>query len=342
METTAANLHSVKEFESFLGNLKLQLKQTEHLSRPLFDFEVVPVVPGSTSLDPLAETIQVHKMVNAHNSAAQNDDRAKMWSIKRHVLFTGYLLDPSQAPKVIECAELDEFIREQNLFTLTNAVVIAPRPSNAPLLEKTGPLGTKIRWKMVGLGTYDNKVWAARVQPVPLSTPFYVDSNVPHVVLARRPEGRPMDSNRIQQWSPIPAEKQVEFGTVVGEKVLLRLNEERRPRKQPRPRDQGTKRPLQKDDFPPLGPHKSRQSDGNRVPPAGPRAQMVPRPSAPAGQGGRGPPMRSGRTQPRVHSGGHGMRGGRKGAAPVYRSLDDQTNRRPGGMDGTEDGDLIY
>lgn len=304
-------------------------------------FEVIPVAPSSRSLEPLTETVQVQKMVDHHNEALQSREplrNARLLSLKSQVLFSGYLINPEDSERLLTIANLPE----EGLHTLANTVMISSRSLTDALREKVGGLGAKLRWKVTSLGMYDNKVWAARVEPVPITAPFYVDSQVPSVVLARRALAKPSDAWRIQNWSLIPPDKQIEFDTVVGEKVLLRLDQDMPPRNRnnykPVQVSQGQKRPLPPDSnhAPPRRPESPRSNE-HRPPRGGaaPHGQHHPR-GGPSGRSGRGGGSRGGRGQGRAGHGG--PRGGRRGGhnAP-YRSLDEDASKRMHGMDGGND-----
>ncbi|KAI9831170.1 MAG: hypothetical protein M1826_003835 [Phylliscum demangeonii] len=52
---------------------------------------------------------------------------------------------------------------------------------------------------------------------------FHVEMLVLMVVLALRGRSRPIDANQIRRWQPVPPEFELVFDTVLGEKVLLRV-----------------------------------------------------------------------------------------------------------------------
>lgn len=71
-----------------------------------------------------------------------------------------------------------------------------------------------------------NKLWAARVEPVPKTAKYYSENPIPTVVLAIRKNGRPADAARIVNWHPVSDDQAFEFESVVGEKQMLRIEEE--------------------------------------------------------------------------------------------------------------------
>ena len=308
------------------------------------------MAPASTTLDPLTETVQVQKMIQSHNLAVSSGAApagSKPWCLKRNILYSGYLIDPADSDKLLNIANLDApTIQEESLRTMANCVLITSRPLNGPLREKVGGLGAKLKWRVVALGVYNQKVWAARVEPVPLTAPFAVEGDVPCVVLARKFDARPFDATRIETWSPIPPDKQIEFDTVVGEKVLLRVEEGKLQKPQRsdtnRPQQPGQKRPLPAEEYIPLNQPDQPKNGEIRPLPRGPGAPGSHR-NAAMGRGGRAS-YRGGRGPPRGPSNsGTGRGGKRAGHGIPYQSRDDQTNKRPFGTDGAnDDGGLVY
>ena len=109
---------------------------------------------------------------------------------------------------------------------LANNILITPRPAQKSTLDKAGGLGAKQIWQVTGTAVYENKIWAARVTPIPPSAPYYTDNPTPIIVLALRKGAKPIDAGRIQNWQPVPSDKQFVFETYVGERVQLRVEKE--------------------------------------------------------------------------------------------------------------------
>lgn len=220
---------------------------------------------NATSLDPLTEVSEVQQMINAHNTAfaaGQLSKSSKPYEIKRNVLYTGYLIKPDDTKRLLMAARLPstnyETGVEGDYRMLANNIMITPRPCPQHIIEKVGGLGSKFRWRAVALGNFDQKVWATRVEPVPANQSFYFENQIPMVVLATRGMGKPIDSNRISHWEPLAPADVFEFDTEVGEKVLLRIEEERPPpsfnRHSINVNNANGKRPrIDEENFPPLG-----------------------------------------------------------------------------------------
>lgn len=188
--------------------------------------EVIQVADGVTQLDPVLEAAEVQRLINDHNAAISNGKRGQRLQIKMTVFYTGYLISNTDTQKLLTLAQLPPSMPDTEMKFLANNVLITPRPCQASILEKVGGMGSKTTWEVTGTAVYENKIWAACVHPVPESKKYYTENPVPIVVLALRKGARPIDAGKIQNWQPVPPEKQYQFESTVGEKVLLRIEEE--------------------------------------------------------------------------------------------------------------------
>ncbi|CZT42486.1 probable nucleolar rRNA processing protein GAR1 [Rhynchosporium secalis] len=188
--------------------------------------EVVQVADGATQLDPIKEAAEVQRIINDHNRAITDGKRGQRLQIKKTVFYTGYLISNTDTQKLLTLAQLPPTMPDTEMKFLANNVLITPRPCQASILEKVGGMGSKTTWEVTGTAVYENKIWAACVRPVPETKKYYTENPVPIVVLALRKGARPIDAGKIQNWQPVPPEKQYVFDSVVGEKVLLRIEEE--------------------------------------------------------------------------------------------------------------------
>ena len=188
--------------------------------------EVVQVADGVTQLDPVTEAAEVQRLINDHNAAVDKGFRAPRLQIKKTVFYTGYLISNADTQKLLTLANLPHNMPDTEMKFLANNVLITPRPCPNSILEKVGGMGSKTTWMVTGTAVYENKIWAASVRPVPDSKKYYTENPTPIVVLALRKGARPIDAGKIQNWQPVPPEKQFIFDSVVGEKVLLRIEHE--------------------------------------------------------------------------------------------------------------------
>ncbi|KAL8930391.1 MAG: hypothetical protein Q9172_000100 [Xanthocarpia lactea] len=190
--------------------------------------EVIQVSELITTLDPTTEAAEVQRMINAHNTAISSGNHtfSSPLEIKRTVFFTGYLISPIDTTRLVTLIKLPPGVPESEVKFLANNIMITPRPCPQSLLDKVGGIGRKQTWQVIGIANYESRIWAARVTPVPANAQYHTDNPTPLVVLAVLKGARPYEANRIQNWQPIPSDKQYIFQTEVGEKVQLRVEPE--------------------------------------------------------------------------------------------------------------------
>lgn len=217
----------VKAFRDYFSDLNRSLLASTSTTRPPITAEVIHVQEAETHLNPEIEVAEVQKMINVNNTsllAGTAPPGTRPWKIKRSVFYTGYLIsdpDIERLRKLIHLPENCPF--EHDLRHLANNILITPRPAPRSILDKVGGIGARLRWKVTGTAALENRVWAARVAPVN-GEKIYTENSTPMVVLATRRAAKPIEAGRIQNWQPV--NEGFEFETVVGEKVLLRIEEE--------------------------------------------------------------------------------------------------------------------
>lgn len=281
--------------------------------------EVVQVVAASTQLDPVLETAEVQRIINDHNAAIGKGKRGKRMMIKKTVFYTGYLINCTDSQKLLTLVQLPTNMPDSDIKYLANNVLITPRPCPNSILEKVGGMGSKTTWEVTGTGVFENKVWAAQVRPVPETKKYYTENPVPMVVLAVRKGARPIDAGKIQNWQPVPPEKQFVCETTVGEKVLLRVEDE-----DPQENEyeslfpnKSFKRKHAQDDE--ISNRQSTDSYGNGQNSGGRGGGQ----HGSGGRGGRGRGQAPQRGNRGGRGGGGGGRGRGRGGGYNYRSLDD-------------------
>lgn len=343
-------------FESFNRTL---LSPNPPISRPTISAEVIQVPDNSTTLDPVTEVAEVQKLINSHNAAVRDGSAppgAQPLQIKRTAFYTGYLVQPPFVERLLSLVKVPSGTRlTSDIRYLGNSIVITPRACPNHLLQKVGGIGKKMTWRVTGLSCLWDKIWAARVEPVPATEKYHSQNKPPILVLAHRNNARPADASSIRDWEPVSEDQPIEFETVVGEKVLLRIErEEPYDRNFDRNAYQSAttngKRPFtNEDDFPPLGesqsenrqpPHSRPQphhrNDDNRRPGGGVPAHNRDRDRDRGGYHGRGRGgPRGGAQGARGGKGGHGRGGGGnagrgrgRGGYAQYKSLDDMSDRQ--------------
>lgn len=216
-----------KGFRDFFADFNRQQNTTP--TRGPITAEVIQVADCSTVLDPVSEVAEVQHMINIHNEMVSKQtprQRQNRLRIKKTVFFTGYMIGPEDTKKLIQLAHIPPNMPQHELKYHGNNILICPRPCPASILEKVGGMGSKMKWEVIGTSCFDNSIWAAQLRPIPQHAKYHTDNPSPLVVLALRKGARPMDAGKIQNWQPISPEKSFTFETVVGEKVILRIEPE--------------------------------------------------------------------------------------------------------------------
>ncbi|KAM3422179.1 hypothetical protein BST61_g2548 [Cercospora zeina] len=311
--------------------------------------EVIQVTEQDSFMDSVAEVTEVQKMINVHNQAILDGTaprNAVPYKIKRSVFYTGYLIEQADIDRLRSLVRPPPNCPEHELKYLANNILITPRPAPHSILNKVGGIGAKMTWKVTGFAIYEQRVWAVRVQPVPANAKVYTENATPCVVLATRRQAKPIEASRIQNWQPVSDHQAFEFETTVGEKVLLRIEQEFSNEDEYEasfPNAKNAKKHPREEEFLPLGstrqhgnkPAKtqggrggfgSNRNDGSWVPKQnGNNFSNPPRGGgAGANRGARGsfPPQR-GRRDAR----GGGPRGRGGGGRGGYKSLDDNVGQ---------------
>lgn len=317
-----------KGFREFFA--EYNRRQHESPTRGPITADVVQVPDCSTVLDPVVEVAEVQHMINYHNSQAAKDASRKKLRIKKTVFFTSYVIGKEDTDKLLQLANIPLKLRDQDIKYHGNNILICPRPCPQSLLERVGGMGSKMLWEVIDVGSFEDKIWAARIRPVPSTAKFHSDNPIPLVVLAVRKGARPANAGKIHDWTPLPPDQTFVFETVVGEKVILRVE-----REDPR-----------EDEYESLFANKSAKrkhtGDDDSTSKAAQRGGHGSRGNHPSSsRGGRG----RGGGGPRGGRGGRGgSRGGRgRGGSFIYRSLDDvEPKNQMGGQNAQVDYDDAY
>lgn len=318
--------------------------------------EVIQVTEQDSFMDPVAEVTEIQRMVNTHNKAVLDGSaprNAVPYKVKRSVFYTGYIIQQADCDKLRSLVKLPANCSDHELKYLANNILITPRPAPHSILSKVGGIGAKMTWKVTGIAVHEQRVWAARVAPVPANAKVYTENSTPCVVLATRRQAKPIEASRIQNWQPVPDHQAFEFETTVGEKVLLRIEQEYPNEDEYEasfPNAKNAKKHARDEDYPPLGSNRhngikpprtqngrgnygNQRNDGSWVPRnpngggnygngsrGGGNENRAPR----GGRGGFG--SQRGRRD-RDGRGGGGNRGRGGGGRGGYKSLDDNVGQ---------------
>jgi uncharacterized membrane protein YgcG len=328
---------STKGFRDFFFQFNRDLLSGNGTSRKAITAEVVQVAENATQLEPTTEIAQIQRIINAHNlqvKAGTTSGGIPPYQIKKTVFYTAYMIPAATTDKLVELAKRYTKGMASDVRYLANSILITPKPCPKSILDKVGGIGNKVTWKVTGIASFENKLWAAQVEPVPKSTKIFSENKTPTVVLAHRKGEKPANAAYITNWQPVSEEDSYVFETVVGEKMVLRIEEEhahenryesffpnnshpRRPQNDENNgyRDSRPQNARQYDDRRQNGPSGYRGGNQNR----GRGGNRNPQYGARGGRGGGG--HRGDR------GGGGGGRGrGRGGGPSQYRSLDDVDN----------------
>lgn len=334
-----------KAFRDFFAALNQSLLSSPSPERRPLEVDVIQVSEQDIHMDPVSEVAEVQLMINDHNQSIRDGTgpkNAPPYVIKRSVFYTGYIISPSDTEKLNTLVRLPPNCSEKEVRPLANNILITPRPAPPSILDRVGGMGAQVRWKVTGVGHVENRVWAARVQCITPGADIYTENKIPCVVLATRRAAKPLEASRIQNWQPVHPHQSFEFDTVVGEKVLLRIEQEladEDPYEATFPNAKNARKHSRDEDFPPLGP-----AGGGNPPSKAPKpSQREPRnqgawenrkPGPTARGGGRGnrggghQNFRGGRGGDRGRGRGGGGGGGGSGRGRGgYRSLDDNVGQ---------------
>lgn len=311
--------------------------------------EVIQVAEQDSFMDPTTEIAEVQRMINNHNSAILSNTaptNAVPYKLKRSVFYTGYLITPQDTEKLKALVSTPPNTDLSELKLLANNILITPRPAPQSIMKKVGGIGAKQRWKVTGLANQESRVWAARVAPTNTGAQIYTENATPYVVLATRRQAKPIEASRIRNWQPVPEHQAFEFETTVGEKVLLRIDEEVAGEDEYEasfPNGKNARKHPREEDFPALGSSAKKGGDnGQKQPQPSPQQKSAWTGSNHRGGGApSGPAQRGGGGGNRGRGGGQGFRGGRgggrggqrggRGGRGGYRSLDANVGQGYGG-----------
>lgn len=178
----------------------------------------------STSLDPVVETAEVQRLINAHNTRVPSP--ARNLEIKKTVSYTGYMISANDIPRLLNLVNNIPGMANGNIKWLANNILISFGPASPSILDKVGGIGHKQDWQVVGLGVYSNSIWAAKVAPIPPVSIVYTEAKDHFIILAQKNATPLSHAARITQWPPVPPDKSYIIQTTVGHKAQLRVEYE--------------------------------------------------------------------------------------------------------------------
>ncbi|KAL7268683.1 hypothetical protein RUND412_008681 [Rhizina undulata] len=214
-----------KSFEDFFEGYIASTAARAAGKKPLVA-EVIQVADNTKNLKPVVEVAEIQKMLDDHNEITERQIGPGFapLQIKKTVFYTGYLVSQATTARILKAFNFSA--TDSDMKFMANNVMISPRSATQHVIRKCGSFGTKVEFEIVGYGHYDNRVWACLVKPTDPSAKVYTENPQLTMVLATRGNARPHDSNNIKTWQPVPGGKRILFSSIVGEKMLLRIEEE--------------------------------------------------------------------------------------------------------------------
>ncbi|KAJ9646773.1 hypothetical protein H2204_000465 [Knufia peltigerae] len=206
--------------------------QPPPLRKPIIA-DVVHVCELKSTLNPETEINVVQRAIDRHNHAVTNGGPNPTRSVRKHLTITeqfsyfGYLINQTDSARLITLITglPTALIDSGEVRLLASSILIAPYVPQRSLVKKVGGRGKKVTWQVTGFTKYEDRIWAARVAPVS-ETQIITQDPIPLVVLAIRKGSRQIDAAKIQQWESVAPEKAFMFETTVGDKVMLKIEDD--------------------------------------------------------------------------------------------------------------------
>ena len=194
--------------------------------------EVIHVCELKATLNPDTEVQVVQRAIHRHNEALSsgvpiaNKMVRKHLKIDEHFCYFGYLINQTDSTRLLSLFNIPApLIDTGEVRLFASSILIAPYYPRNDILKKVGGRGKKVTWQVTGIAKHGDSIWAARVAPV-TETRIHTQDPTPVVVLAVRKGARQIDANKINDWQPVPADKAFMFVTTVGDKVMLKVEED--------------------------------------------------------------------------------------------------------------------
>lgn len=194
--------------------------------------EVIHVCELKSTLNPDVEVEVVHRAISRHNQAVASGGPNPAKSVRKqlqiinHFSYFGYLINQTDSARLLTLFNLSNSVIDSGeVRLLASSILITPFYPRKDIVRQVGGRGTKVTWQVTGKAKFEDRIWAARVAPVS-ETQIYTQDPTPLVVLAIRKGSRQIDAARIQNWEPVSPEKAFMFETTVGDKVMLKIEEQ--------------------------------------------------------------------------------------------------------------------
>jgi len=219
----------VEQFRNFFQDFNRELMgPNPQTQRKTIACDVVEVVCKATTLDPVTEVAEIQRMINENNIAYKSGTAPRdvmPMQIDRRTVSFGYLVSTPDIEGLV--ALVPPAIRaNQNIRLLANMITVVRGPTTPHILQGVGGIGKVVRFRVTALGVLQDRLWAARVEPISASEKVMAIDRPTSVILAMSSKARPQDVGNIKNWVPVSLDQTIEFETTVGEKAVLNIVQE--------------------------------------------------------------------------------------------------------------------
>jgi hypothetical protein len=194
--------------------------------------DVIHVCELKSTLNPETEVEVVQRAIARHNEAIAAGGPTvtktvrKQLKIEEHFSYFGYMINQTDSARLLTLFQIPpHLIDNGEVRLLASSILICPFYPRHDILKKVGGRGKKVTWQVTGIAKHVDSIWAARVSPVN-ETKIYTQDPTPVVVLAIRKGARQIDANKITQWQDVPKDKAFMFVTTVGDKMMLKIEDD--------------------------------------------------------------------------------------------------------------------
>lgn len=194
--------------------------------------DVIHVCELKSTLNPETEVEVIQNAILRHNDAISTGAPTltkaprKLLKIEEHFSYFGYLINQTDSARLLTLFQIPpHLIDNGEVRLLASSILIAPWTPGYDILRQVGGRGNRVTWQVTGIAKHGDSIWAARVAPV-TETSTYTQDPTPVVVLAVRKGARQIDANKITKWQDVPADKSYVFVTTVGDKIMLKIEED--------------------------------------------------------------------------------------------------------------------
>jgi len=212
----------VKKFRNLFAEVNGDMQQGRSpVQRDRIHAVVIPVHAPATYLKELTEVCQIQRMVNQHNKAIARGTAPAAFeplTIRTFVSYTAYVvMSEYDCALLRRLVKLPPSIQNSSTTVWPPTLLIQQGAVAGPLRSYIGEVGTTIKLRVTSFASWNNKMWAVRVEAVPGAYGFQSSRDPPVMLLASTKPNGIHDTNKIeeQRWIDIPAANQFEVeGTV--------------------------------------------------------------------------------------------------------------------------------